>query len=747
MALRCLLKSPTTSSYISKICGFRMHGTKAVASVVEEHVSAMLRSERMKSMLMWTGTTSDSVLYQQITCSPPKVVEKETSNKVALAGLIEGMKAYRGEDGRVLMFRPELNAMRMKNGAERMCMHSPSVQQFMEGVKQTVLANKRWVPPPGKGSLYLRPLLFGSGASLGVSAASEYTFVVFGSPVQNYFKEGTAALNLYVEEVIPRAYIGGTGAVKAISNYGPVLDAMRSAKARGFSDVLYLDAETKKNIEEVSAANIFLVKGNTIVTPATNGTILRGIIRESVIEIALDLGYKVEERVVPVEEMKEAEEVFCTGTAAGIASVGSITFQNIRTEYKVGDGLVTQQLRSILVGIQNEFSRFFFIKSIRSSSTGSAIEKMFKAISSLRKSLVLPLHSNIRTLQTFSKYNAQAASALREKPLYQDDEYADVDWDNLGFGLTPADYMYVMKCSKDGEFTQGELSRFGNIQLSPSAGTKAYRKENGKLLLFRPDHNAVRMQLGAERMLIPSPSVDQFVDAVKQTAYANKRWVPPSGKGSLYIRPLLMGSGPILGLGPSPEYTFIVYASPVGNYFKEGIAALNLYVEEEYVRAAPGGAGGVKSITNYAPVLKALSRAKSRGFSDVLYLDSVKKKYLEEASSCNVFVVKGRTISTPATNGTILEGVTRKSVMEIASDQGYEVVEKSVHVDEVMEADEVFCTGTAVGVAPVGTITYQDKRVEYETGDESVCQKLRSVLVGIQTGSIEDTKGWVTCIN
>ncbi|KAL0651138.1 hypothetical protein Bca4012_093829 [Brassica carinata] len=369
MALRGLLKSPTTSSYTSKICGFRMHGTKAVASVAEEQVSAMRRSERqkflghvavrMKSMLMWTGTTLDSVLSQQITCSPPKVVEKETSNKVALAGLIEGMKAYRGEDGRVLMFRPELNAMRMKNGAERMCMHSPSVQQFMEGVKQTVLANKRWVPPPGKGSLYLRPLLFGSGASLGVSAASEYTFVVFGSPVQNYFKEGTAALNLYVEEVVPRAYIGGTGAVKAISNYGPVLDAMRRAKARGFSDVLYLDAETKKNIEEVSAANIFLVKflesfqGNTIVTPATNGTILRGIIRESVIEIALDLGYKVEERVVPVEELKEAEEVFCTGTAAGIASVGSITFQNIRTEYKVGDGLVTQQLRSILVGIQN----------------------------------------------------------------------------------------------------------------------------------------------------------------------------------------------------------------------------------------------------------------------------------------------------------------------------------------------------------------------------------------------------------
>ncbi|KAJ4915310.1 hypothetical protein Rs2_00860 [Raphanus sativus] len=387
---------------------------------------------------------------------------------------------------------------------------------------------------------------------------------------------------------------------------------------------------------------------------------------------------------------------------------------------------------------------------------------MIKTISSLRNSLVLPLHVHIRTLQSFSKYNVQAASALQEerkKPTHQDDdEYADMDWDNLGFGLTPADYMYVMKCSKDGEFTKGELSRFGNIQLSPSAGvlnygqgvyegTKAQRKENGKLLLFRPDQNAVRMQIGAERMLMPSPSVDQFVDAVKQIASANKRWVPPPGKGSLYIRPLLMGSGPILGLAPAPEYTFIVYASPVGNYFKEGVADLNLYVEEEYVRAAPGGAGGVKSITNYAPVLKALRRAKSRGFSDILYLDAVKKKYLEEASSCNVFVVKGRTISTPATSGTILEGITRKSVMEIASDQGYQVVEKAVHVDEVMNADEVFCTGTAVGVAPVGTITYQDKRVGYETGDESVCQKLRSVLVGLQTGTIEDTKGWITCIN
>ncbi|KAH9690066.1 Branched-chain-amino-acid aminotransferase 2 [Citrus sinensis] len=307
-----------------------------------------------------------------------------------------------------------------------------------------------------------------------------------------------------------------------------------------------------------------------------------------------------------------------------------------------------------------------------------------------------------------------------------DDEYADLDWDNLGFSIKPADYMYTMKCSKHENFKQGQLSR----------------TEDGRILLFRPDLNASRMKIGAERMCMPSPSVDQFVDAVKQIALANKRWVPPPGKGTLYIRPLLIGSGPVLGLGPAPEYTFLAYASPVGNYFKEGSAPLNLYIEEEFVRAAPGGAGGVKAISNYAPVLKALIRAKSRGFSDVLYLDSVNRKNVEEVSSCNIFVVKGNVISTPATNGTILEGITRRSVIEIARDYGYQVEERVIPVDELINADQVFCTGTAVVVAPVGSITYQNKRVEFKTGSRSVYQELYSTLVGIQTGVIEDKKGW-----
>ncbi|KAF9687461.1 hypothetical protein SADUNF_Sadunf02G0095800 [Salix dunnii] len=252
------------------------------------------------------------------------------------------------------------------------------------------------------------------------------------------------------------------------------------------------------------------------------------------------------------------------------------------------------------------------------------------------------------------------------------------------------------------------------------------------------------MKMGADRLCMPCPSIYQFIDAVKQTALANKRWTPPPGKGTLYIRPLLMGSGAILGLAPAPEYTFLVYASPVGNYFKEGLKPLNLYVEDEFHRATRGGAGGIKSITNYAPVLKAMTRAKSRGFSDVLYLDSVNKKNLEEVSSCNIFLAKGHVISTPATNGTILPGVTRRSIIEIARDHGYQVEERAIPVDELMDADEVFCTGTAVGVAPVGTITYQDRRVEYRVGEESVSQELYSILEGMKTGVIEDKKGWIT---
>ncbi|XP_022751175.1 branched-chain amino acid aminotransferase 2, chloroplastic-like [Durio zibethinus] len=399
----------------------------------------------------------------------------------------------------------------------------------------------------------------------------------------------------------------------------------------------------------------------------------------------------------------------------------------------------------------------------------------FSSSSSVAAATFLPLSSSHRTclsqpqilklqnqvLAPASCHNInQISSPFRSAAVLSDSysaeasELADIEWDNLGFGFIPTDYMYMMKCTQGGNFSKGELQRFGNIELSPSSGVlnygqglfeglKAYRKEDGNVLLFRPEENALRMRLGAERMCMLSPTVEQFVEAVKETVLANKRWVPPPGKGSLYIRPLLMGSGAVLGLAPAPEYTFLIFVSPVGNYFKEGVAPINLIVEHELHRATPGGTGGVKTIGNYAAVLKAQSAAKAKGYSDVLYLDCVNKKYLEEVSSCNIFMVKGNVISTPAIKGTILPGITRKSIIDVARSQGFQVEERLVPVDELLDADEVFCTGTAVVVSPVGSVTYKGKRVSYgEDGFGTVSQQLYSVLTRLQMGLIEDKMNW-----
>lgn len=341
--------------------------------------------------------------------------------------------------------------------------------------------------------------------------------------------------------------------------------------------------------------------------------------------------------------------------------------------------------------------------------------------------------------------------------LHGDEKYASMNWDELGFDLVPADYMYIMKSSENGCFSNGTITRYGNIEISPASvilnfgqglleGLKATRREDGKVMVFRPDQNALRMEKGAERICMPSPSVDQFVEAVKQTVLANKHWVPPPGKGSLYVRPLLIGSGARLGPGPAPEYTFLLYASPVGLSCHKNL--INLVVEDKIPRATPGGTGGIKSVSNYSPVFKVLAEAKAKGFSDVLFLDAATGKNIEEVSSCNIFVVKGNVVSTPATDaGTVLAGITRKSVMEIAADLGYQVEERVIPVDDLLEADEVFCTGNAVGLNPVNSITYQGKRTEYKPREESVSQELHKILTGIQAGRIEDKKGWTIVID
>ncbi|XP_006855774.2 branched-chain amino acid aminotransferase 2, chloroplastic isoform X2 [Amborella trichopoda] len=335
------------------------------------------------------------------------------------------------------------------------------------------------------------------------------------------------------------------------------------------------------------------------------------------------------------------------------------------------------------------------------------------------------------------------------------EDLPDIDWDNLSYAITPTDYIYLTKCAR-GENFSGGLRCYGNgtIDMSVSSGIlnngqglleglKAYRKQDGGILLFRPEENALRMKMGAARLLMECPSVEQFVNAVKEVVLANQRWVPPFKKGALYIRPLLFGSGSILPPAPSPECTFLIFVSPVGNYFKGNLSPIHLVVSTEYHRATRGGAGGVKTIGNYSAVFMAQANAISSGFNEVLYLDSVHKKYLEEVSACNIFVVKGKSISTPPIDGTILPGITRKSVIDIARNEGYQVVERRIGVEELSDADEVFGTGCGIVIAPIGSITYLGKRMVYgDGGVGKVSQQMYSILTGIQYGLMADKMGW-----
>ncbi|XP_062020610.1 branched-chain-amino-acid aminotransferase 5, chloroplastic-like [Rosa rugosa] len=341
----------------------------------------------------------------------------------------------------------------------------------------------------------------------------------------------------------------------------------------------------------------------------------------------------------------------------------------------------------------------------------------------------------------------------------QASELPDISWDNVGFdNPMTTDYMFTVKCSEDGNFSDGGLQSFGKIELNPAACVlnygqgvieelKAYKKLDNSIVLFRPEENGLRMRMGAERMCMPAPTVEQFVEAVKLTVLANRRWVPPPNKGFLHIKPLLMGNGPVLSLTPAPEFTFLIYASSMGNTFKGGLEPINLVVENEIHRAVRGGAGTVNAIGNYAMVLKTQVEAKADGFSDVLYLDSVHKRYVEQTSTANIFLVKDKIISTPALEGTILPGVTRKSIIEIACSQGYQVEERPVSIEELLEADEVFCTGYAVCLSPIGSITYLGKRVSYqETGLGGVSEQLYQALSNIQMGLAEENRGWIVTL-
>ena len=331
-----------------------------------------------------------------------------------------------------------------------------------------------------------------------------------------------------------------------------------------------------------------------------------------------------------------------------------------------------------------------------------------------------------------------------------------IDWDNLGFNVVETRSMYKARCRQGEPWQSGGLIPYGTIKLSPAAGvlnygqgcfegTKAYQTAKDRVVLFRPEMNAKRMVMSTRRLCIPEMNQEFFLQAVEETIKDNIDYVPPYGKGSLYIRPIVWGTSPALGVKPVEEYTFMVFVSPVGPYFKGGIQPLNLKVSNEYHRAAPKGIGDAKAIGNYSASLYPLTEAKNRGFDEVLYLDAKNEKFVEEVGSANLFALKGNTLKTPSLTGSILPGVTRDSIIALAKEKlGLEMLETNVTLSELYDADEVFCTGTAVIVTPVGSITGLDGKHKIADGKMGqLTSKLRQLLTGIQRGDVSDEFGWL----
>ena len=336
------------------------------------------------------------------------------------------------------------------------------------------------------------------------------------------------------------------------------------------------------------------------------------------------------------------------------------------------------------------------------------------------------------------------AAAGRERP--------PIDWDSLTFSFTETDRMFVANGSWEDGWSEGRMVDFQPLNLSPAAcvlnygqglfeGMKARRTPDGKITLFRPEMNARRAAEGARRLVMPEVSESMFIKAVKKVAEENKRWVPPHGKGELYLRPILFGSSARLGVSPAEEYMFVVFAVPVGPYFKGGMTPISLRVSQNHHRAAPGGSGGVKAIGNYAPGMMPSKRAKSEGYSEIIYLDAVEHNYVEEVGAANFFCVKDGIVYTPELTGTILPGITRLSIIELARSMGLTVVEEKVSIDFALSCDEAFCAGTAAVISPIGSIQHGENEEDFGgVGDTTLA--LYERLTGIMGGALEDSFNW-----
>lgn len=336
----------------------------------------------------------------------------------------------------------------------------------------------------------------------------------------------------------------------------------------------------------------------------------------------------------------------------------------------------------------------------------------------------------------------------------------DVDFENLGFGEIFSDHMFSIDY-ENGEWVNPRIEPYGKVEFEPALctlhyaqsvfeGLKAFRARDGSINVFRPEKNLDRMNRSNERMCIPQIDSDVFFDAMNRLITLDKDWIPTKRGYSLYIRPVVFGTDNFLGVHPSGTYRFMIILSPVGAYYKEGFNPVSLWVPGEYVRAVKGGVGWAKTSGNYAASLLPAKIAQEKGFTQVLWLDGVEHKYIDEVGTMNIFFLIDDVVITPPLEGSILPGVTRDTALQLTREWGMKVLERRISIDEVVKASEqhklqeIFGTGTAAVISPVDLIQYKDKRININEGRIGpVAQRLFDEITGIQYGEIEDRHGWI----
>jgi len=336
------------------------------------------------------------------------------------------------------------------------------------------------------------------------------------------------------------------------------------------------------------------------------------------------------------------------------------------------------------------------------------------------------------------------------------------DESQLAFGKQFTDRMFLMEYAAGRGWHSARIQPYGPFSLDPAAavlhyaqeifeGLKAFRRADGKVALFRPADNVKRFNRSAERMCMPTVDEEFFLAAIKKLVQLEAAWVPRSEGTSLYIRPTMIAVDPYLGVKPADNYYCYVILSPVGAYYKGGFSPVRIWISDEYVRSAPGGTGEAKTGGNYAASLRASMEAAEHGFDQVLWLDAVHRKYVEEVGSMNIcFLLDGKVVTSPL-RGTILDGITRRSILTLVRELGYEIEERALSIDEILDGvasgrlTEAFGTGTAAVVSPVGQFTYRDRTVTLGDGRTTgkLTQKLFETLTGIQYGRLPDPHGWV----